>query len=168
MKMNWNKSAVFVAPVLLVLAAALMGCSSEKPAAQAPAAAAPADSSPAPAAAGEQGEAAVAVTPAADIAGIWTQIAGEQARLDTAIQSGQLKDVHHLAFGIRDLVVALADKAKAATPAVGGKLDGMVAQVKASASKLDELGDAGNLSGTQAEYAKLQSVLASIKTVAGK
>ena len=43
----------------------------------------------------------------------------------------------------------------------------MLEQVKASATKLDELGDAGNLSGTQAEYAKLQLVLSAIKTATG-
>ena len=79
----------------------------------------------------------------------------------------ELKDVHHLAFGIRDLVVALADKASAASPASAARLKGLVGQVKASASKLDELGDAGNLSGTQAEYAKLNTILDAIKTVAG-
>ena len=39
--------------------------------------------------------------------------------------------------------------------------------VNAAAGKLDELGDAGNLSGTQAEYAKLAGMLDSIKTLAG-
>ena len=95
------------------------------------------------------------------------QMAGKLAQCAQKMQNGQLKDVHHLAFGIRDLVIALADKAKAATPANESKLNGMVEQVKASASKLDELGDAGNLSGTQTEYAKLEVVLGAIKTVTG-
>ncbi|MEO5987845.1 MAG: hypothetical protein ABIU54_14925 [Candidatus Eisenbacteria bacterium] len=115
----------------------------------------------------EQGESAVVITPAATVEGIWTQIETEQGRLSTTIQNGQLKDVHPLAFGIRDLVVALADKSNAATPANATRLNGMVDLVKASASRLDELGDAGDLSGTQAEYAKLDAVLAAIKSVVG-
>ena len=91
----------------------------------------------------------------------------QQTKLATVIQNGQLKDVHHLAFGIRDLVVALADKAGAAVPASATQLTPMVEQVKTMAGKLDELGDAGNLSGTQAEYAKLETTLNAIKTVAG-
>jgi hypothetical protein len=43
----------------------------------------------------------------------------------------------------------------------------MVEQVKTSATKLDELGDAGNLSGTQAEYARLEALLDAIKAVRG-
>ncbi|MBK8324869.1 MAG: hypothetical protein IPL06_19875 [Betaproteobacteria bacterium] len=77
------------------------------------------------------------VMPAGTIAEIWTQISGEQTKLTATIQNGQLKDVHRLAFAIRDLVVALADKAKATSPTSTAKLDGMVAQVKESAAKLD-------------------------------
>ena len=43
----------------------------------------------------------------------------------------------------------------------------MVQQVKASATSLDELGDAGDLSGTQAEFAKLQTVLDAMKSLTG-
>jgi hypothetical protein len=107
------------------------------------------------------------VMPAGTIAEIWTQVADEQGKLSAAIQNGQLKDVHHLAFGIRDLVIALADKANAASPSSAARLNGIVEQVKASASKLDELGDAGNLSGTQAEYAKLETILGTIKGLTG-
>lgn len=163
---KWTLVVLAAASVLVVIAVA--GCSSKQSQSDAPAAA----SQPTPAAGGASGAAehempADMVMPAGTIPEIWAQIAGEQTKLSAAIQNGQLKDVHHLAFGIRDLVVALADKAKAAAPASALKLDGMVEQVKASATKLDELGDAGNLSGTQAEYAKLQTVLGAIKTLTG-
>jgi hypothetical protein len=169
MNVNLRKWAVLVAAAAMVLVAmAVVGCSSNNGSSDAPAA----SSQPAPAAPAPGGEAGHEmspdmVMPAGTIPEIWTQIAGEQTKLTAAIQNGQLKDVHHLAFGIRDLVVALADKAKAATLANSAKLDGMVEQVKASATKLDELGDAGNLSGTQAEYAKLETVLGAIKSVTG-
>ena len=116
-----------------------------------------------PSAEAEHGETGEAVKPAGSIAGIWTQIGEEQAKLSAAIGNGQLKDVHHLAFGIRDFVVALADQAKQAVPATAPQLAPLVEQVKASAAKLDELGDAGDLSGTQAENAKLGAILTSIK-----
>jgi hypothetical protein len=161
---RWSLLAAVVG--ILVLA----GCSSNKSQSEAPAA----SSQAAPQAAATSGEnehggSAEAVTPAGTVGEIWTQIGDEQSKLSAAIQDGQLKDVHHLAFGVRDLVVALADKATAASPASAFRLNGMVEQVKASATKLDELGDAGNLSGTQAEFAKLEAVLSSIKSItAGK
>lgn len=152
--------------VALIAGIAAFGCSQKKDEVATPVA----QQTPAPAApsgtAGHE-ESGPTVTPAGTVPEIWAQIQVEQGKLSTAIQNAQLKDVHHLAFGIRDLVVALADKAGASTPAVAPKLKGLVEQVKASASKLDELGDAGNLSGTQAEYAKLEGILKTIKTVTG-
>jgi hypothetical protein len=169
MNLNLRKWAVVLASSAVVLAAvAVAGCSSNKGSSDAPAAASqPAPAPATPSGEVEEGESTGTVTPAGSVAEIWTQIGDEQTRLTVAIQNGQLKDVHHLAFGIRDLVLALADKSKAASPASASKLDGMVAQVKASASQLDELGDAGNLTGTQTEYAKLQTVLGEIKAVTG-
>ena len=103
------------------------------------------------------------ITPAGSIKEIWGQIVLEQDKLSTAIQNGQLKDVHHLAFGIRDLAVALADKTHGLSAPDAATLSGLVHQVKHSASKLDELGDAGNLSGTQDEFTNLSNVLNMIK-----
>jgi hypothetical protein len=168
MNVNLRKWTLVAAAAATVVVVVLAGCSSNKSQSDAPAA----SSQAAPQAATPSGGAEHTmspdmVMPAGTIAEIWTQIAGEQGKLSSAIQNGQLKDVHHLAFGIRDLVIALADKAKAATPANESKLNGMVEQVKASASKLDELGDAGNLSGTQTEYAKLETILGAIKGVTG-
>ncbi len=170
MKTNMRNGVLWVvalAAVTMVAGVALTGCSSKQGASEAPAATSQATpEAAAPGAEAEKGEAAEAVKPARSIAGIWTQIGEEQAKLSAAIEGGQLKDVHHLAFGIRDYVVALADQAKQAAPATAPRLAPLVEQVKASATKLDELGDAGNLSGTQAEYKKLQSTVASIKAIA--
>ena len=145
---------------------AAFGCSQKKDEAAAPALA---QQTPTPAApsgeAAEKEESGPTVTPAGTVAEIWTQIADEQGKLSAAIRNGELKDVHHLAFGIRDLTVAIADKTGAASPTMAPKLKGLVEQVKASATNLDELGDAGNLSGTQAEAAKLEGILQTIKTV---
>ena len=158
----------WILAIALIAAISAFGCSQKKDEAATPPVA---QQPPAPAAPGsgtvEHDESGPTVTPAGTVPEIWAQVQGEQGKLSAAIQNGQLKDVHHLAFGIRDLVVALVDRAGAATPAVAPKLKGMVEQVKASATKLDELGDAGNLSGTQAEAAKLDGVLKTIKTVTG-
>ena len=146
-------------------ALALVGCAQKKEEAATPAAtqqpaAQPAGEAP------EHGEEAATVTPAGTVPAIWAQVEDERGQLKTAIDNGQLKDVHHVAFAIRDLIVALADKANAGNPAVGSKLTPLVDQVKASAGKLDELGDAGNLSGTQAEQARLETLLSQIHGIA--
>jgi hypothetical protein len=160
---KWSGQLAVVTGMLL-----LAGCSSNKSQSETPTTSSQATpQATSPSAEAEHGESAETVTPAGTVGGIWTQIGDEQTKLSAAIQNGQLKDVHHLAFAIRDLVVALANKANAASPAAAPKLNGMVAQVKASATKLDELGDAGNLSGTQAEYAKLETLLSAIKSATG-
>ena len=115
----------------------------------------------------EHEEAGEAITPAATSAGIWEQIAAEQKKLETAIQSGQLADVHHLAFGIRDLGVALAGKATGLAAVNAAKLQETVEHMKQSAAKLDEYGDAGNLGGVKEEYARFQQQLQSLKGLTG-
>lgn len=165
---NMRKWAVVVAASTAVVVVVLAGCSSNKSQSEAPAAASQATpQAAAPSSEAEHTMSPDMVMPAGTIAEIWTQIGGEQSKLSAAIQNGQLKDVHHLAFGIRDLVVALAEKAKLASPAGATRLDGLVELVKASATQLDELGDAGNLTGTQAEYGKLEALLLTIKSVPG-
>jgi hypothetical protein len=168
MNVNLRKWVLVVAAAASVIVVAVAGCSSKDTRSEAPAATPQAvPQTAAPSGEAEHAMSPEMVMPAGTIPEIWSQIAGEQTKLTTAIQNGQLKDVHHLAFGIRDLVVALAGKANAASPANASKVNGLVEQVKASATKLDELGDAGNLSGTQTEYAKLETILGSIKTVTG-
>ena len=160
--MRWTQIAAVVGVITLA------GCSSNQAKTEAPAPTAEVKT-PAAAHSGEteRGEAAGAITQAATVAGMWVQIEDEQSKLATVIQNGELKDVHHLAFGIRDLVVALAGKAIADSPGSAPQFNGMADKVSVMASKLDELGDAGDLSGTQAEFAKLETYLNGIKTVTG-
>ena len=158
--MRWTQIAAVVGVITLA------GCSSNQAKTEAPAASAEVKAPvAAPRGDAKSGESAVTVTPAATVAGIWDQIADEQAKLSAVIQNGQLKDVHHHAFEIRDLVVALSAKAIAESPGSAPQFNGLADQVRVMASKLDELGDAGDLSGTQAEFAKLETYLNGVKTV---
>jgi len=163
-----RKSLVWWTLTVMVIAAfAVIGCSKKETASETPPPAH--NAAPSGEMAGhemaEHDEGGATITPAGSVSEIWTQIAEEQAKLSASIENGQLKDVHHLAFGIRDLVTALADKAGAVNPAVAPKLKGIVDQVATSAGKLDELGDAGDLSGTQAEYATFANLLTGLKGV---
>jgi len=106
-----------------------------------------------------------AVTPAGSAAEVWGQISTEQAKLEEVIRTGRLAEVHHLAFAIRDLSVAVAGKAPSSADAT--KLQETLSQIKASASALDEYGDAGNLGGVKQEYARFQQALATLKSLAG-
>ncbi len=107
------------------------------------------------------------IVPAEASREIWTQIANEQGKLEAAIQSGQLADVHHLAFGIRDLALALAEKTSGLASADGAKLQEVIQQIKQSATKLDAYGDSGNLSGVKQEYARFQQELEALKSLTG-
>lgn len=113
----------------------------------------------------EHAEAVESLTPAATVPGIWSQIEAEQKRLAQFIDNGQLDQVHHVAFGVRDLVIALADHAKGAMPGSATQLNALVEQVKASATKLDAAGDSGDLGGTKAEFSKLGVTLESLRTL---
>lgn len=160
---RWWMVAVATAGVL-----AASGCSQKQNEAAAPPAGGQTEAAaPANTEATEQEGGGSTVTPAGTVPAMWLQVDAEQQKLAAAIENGQLKDVHRFAFGIRDLIVPLADMAGAETPAVAQKLAALVEQVKASASKLDELGDAGNLSGTQVEYTKFDSVIKTMKTATG-
>jgi len=97
------------------------------------------------------------------VEGIWGKITAEQEKLSAVIQSGQLKDVHHRADRMRDLVAALVDKATVASPETAPRLKGLGEQVKASTEDLGEMGDAGDLKGAETEAAKLNAILAAVK-----
>jgi hypothetical protein len=107
------------------------------------------------------------IVPGASSREIWTQIANEQSKLEAAIQSGQLSDVHHLAFGIRDLALAVAEKTSGLAAADETKLHEIMQQIKQSAAKLDAYGDSGNLSGVKEEYARFQLELEALNSLTG-
>ena len=161
----------FLLALALIAAAFLAGCGQKKGESEAPSQAsqqaAPGQQAATAAETSEHGEAGEKIAPGETPKEIWAQITAEQEKLASAIQNGQLKDVHHLAFGVRDLVVALVDKTHALSASDAATLSGLVDQVKQSAGKLDELGDAGNLSGTQAEYDRMSKLLNPIRVLVG-
>ncbi len=158
----------WVLSAAVVGASCLVGCGQKQSASSAPPAASQQSTAqPAGESAEEYGESGENIASANTTKEIWGQVLAEKDKLSAAIQNGQLKDIHHLAFGIRDLVVALAEKTTGLSSNDATALSELVDQVKDSARKLDELGDAGNLSGTQAEFERLNKVLDSIKTLTG-
>ena len=106
-----------------------------------------------------------AVAPTGSVAELWSQIAAEQTKLEDAIRTGRLAEVHHLAFAIRDLSVAVAGRVS--SPANTAKIGETLGQIKTSASALDDYGDAGNLGGVKQEYARFQQELVTLKALAG-
>ena len=128
--------------------------------ATAPAAAPDAMAAPEPAATSEAPAEAMAIPDTAD--GIWTAIDTHSAELKATIAGGDLKQVHHHAFAIRDLVAALPAHSPTLSTEDQAKLKGEVGFVTTLADRLDESGDASDKAATQASYDQLVGVLAGI------
>lgn len=151
----------------LVLAAALAGCNADKapdaasstivPANQAQVAAAtptePTTATQAPEAEG----ASIPIPNTAD--GIWQAIDQQSAQLKASIRSGSLKDIHHQAFAIRDLVAALPAHSPVLPADEQTKLQDEVKSVATLADRLDTTGDANDKAGAQDNYDRLVAVL---------
>lgn len=96
-------------------------------------------------------------------AAIWQSVDQHVAELNRTIESGQLAEVHHHAFAIRDLVNALPDHSaglpadKVAKVKVSGKFVAVLAQ------RLDAAGDANDKTATVSNFKKLQEVLKSLR-----
>ena len=103
-----------------------------------------------------------AVAPGATAAEIRAQLQERRLALETAILEGRLAEVHDLAFAVRDLVIALHEKAGTIAGVKHEEIDAKIAELRASAGKLDEYGDAGNLTGTEAEFVKFNTVVSAI------
>jgi hypothetical protein len=115
---------------------------------------------------GEEGRASQAVVPAQTAEAVWGQIEVRRLALETAIREGKLEQVHDEAFAIRDLAVAWAERKAPAGGPGRAALDAKVGEIRAIAGKLDEYGDAGNLTGTEAEFTKLNAALAALESAA--
>ena len=106
----------------------------------------------------EEAEAAPTPIPSTTDA-IWKAIDKENADLQTIIQNGALKEVHHKAYAIRDLVAALPAHASKQPADAQTKLQQDVKFVATLAERLDAAGDSGDKAGAEANYKKLVAVL---------
>ena len=147
----------------LVLIGALSGCradqapASDTAATPAPTAMPAPEAMPATPPAPEADTAATAIPDTAD--GIWQAIDTHRSELKAVIDSGALTTVHHHAFAIRDLVVALPAHSPSLSAEDLAKLEGEVKFVTTLADRLDESGDAGDKAASQTNYDKLVAVL---------
>ena len=123
---RWSSLAMVVIGIhvlaLVVIGTWFLGCGQKRTESQTT----PQTAQQASGEAAEHGESGETIKPAGTVPEIWAQIIAEREKLSAAIQNGQLKDVHHHAFGIRDLVAALAEKASVSSPGTAPKLNGLV------------------------------------------
>lgn len=117
-----------------------------------------------PLAASVAGTEAVLKVPAT-VEGIWAAIDRHSAELDKGIQTGVLDEVHLHAFAIRDLAAALPALSKSLPADKLARLNGNLKFVATLAQRLDATGDAGDKAGTQANFAKLKTVLAELHAI---
>ena len=92
-------------------------------------------------------------------AGIWHEVGKQVELLDSTIDNGKLVEVHHIAFAIRDLTNGLPDTSKDLPEAKQKLLKGYVERIAEHAKNLDNYGDGGNQSKTEAEFEQLKKRL---------
>ena len=114
----------------------------------------------APAAAAEK-EAPTAIPDTA--AGIWEAVDKETEEMSKLIQAGTLKDLHHHAFAVRDLVAALPAKSASLPADKMAKLKSDSKSVATLADRLDAAGDSNNKTAAESNFGKLKGVLTSIR-----
>jgi Cu/Ag efflux pump CusA len=98
-------------------------------------------------------------TPAA----IWQLIDKETDETTKAIQAGALKDLHHHAYTIRDLVAALPEHSKSLPADKVTKVKADSKFVATLAQRLDAAGDSNNKAASISNFDKLKDVLKSIR-----
>ena len=94
---------------------------------------------------------------------VWQAIDQKNAELETAIHSGSLGEVHHMAFAIRDLVAALPVRSSALSADQKSKVQASVKFVATLSERLDASGDANDKAGAQDNYSKLSGVLKDLR-----
>ncbi len=95
---------------------------------------------------------------------IWQAIDAKCLALKNTIDAGTLEGVHHEAFAIRDLVATLPAHSKSLPADKLANVRGGVKFVSTLATRLDATGDAKDMSGTRQNYAKLMTVLTSLRS----
>lgn len=104
-----------------------------------------------------------AVTIPATAAEIWKAIDMHMMELQADIKKGTLNKVHVHAFAVRDLVRALPSHSPGLSAEAIAKVTAQVKFVDTLAERLDQTGDANDKAGTEANTAKLENLLKSIR-----
>ncbi len=99
----------------------------------------------------------------ATLEGVWQAIDAKSADLKKTIDKGDLEEVHHHAFAIRDLVAALPGKSSALSAENLAKVKPGVKIVPTLPERLDASGDAKDAGGTKQNFERLTTVLASLR-----
>ena len=116
-------------------------------------------------AADEKAEAEVKTVIPDTVGGIIKEIKSQETDLGKTIADKKLDEVHHHAFAIRDLVNALPKKSMSLDAGNLAKLKKDAKFVAALADRLDKSGDANDQAATEANFAKLQTVLKEVKSL---
>ena len=98
---------------------------------------------------------AIPETPAA----IWQSIDEQVNALEGLLASGELEEVHHHAFAVRDLVRALPDHSQVLDAESLEQVKANAGYVETLATRLDDTGDANDPVGTKANLEKLKRIL---------
>ena len=98
---------------------------------------------------------------------ILTAVDTHLADLDRTIAAKALDKVHATAFAIRDLLLALPEKARDLPEPEKKALAASLGRIKQQAGLLDKYGDAGDLAQTTAVFGKFKEEIEKIKKIPG-
>ena len=112
----------------------------------------------------EHGQKAAATAIPSTAAAIWQSVDKETEETAKAIQTGALKELHHHAFAIRDLVAALPDRSGTLPAAKLEKVKADGKFIATLAGRLDAAGDSNNKAASVSNFEKLKEVLKSIRS----
>lgn len=98
-------------------------------------------------------------TPAA----IWQSIDEQVKALDGMLASGELEEVHHHAFAVRDLVRALPDHSQDLSQESLAQVKANIGYVDTLATRLDETGDSNDQVGAKVNLEKLKRILVRLR-----
>ncbi|MBN9229480.1 MAG: transporter [Legionella sp. 40-6] len=96
---------------------------------------------------------------------IWKAIDEQSASINQALKENQLTSIHEHAFAIRDLVNALPALSKDLSGEQKTTLQNNLGYVAQLATRMDKTGDANDKEGTQANWDKLQKILAQLRVL---
>lgn len=96
-------------------------------------------------------------------AAIWQSVDDQLAALDALLAGGELEEVHHHVFAVRDLVRTLPQHSQNLDQESIEQVKATVGYVDTLATRLDETGDANDLAGTNVNLEKLKRILTRIR-----